>query len=770
MEINEKHLEEHEESSINYFPIILGVLGFAIFPALLLFSLIYVILFKLAKWKPQFNSIILGILLLLSIIISIPFNPYDLSNYYSSYIFLCIYLGILFGWGFILYRAYLLKKNPELTVVRGWAYNFKYKKSPLAKLKKNILKRKLSNGELLSMEAAPMGVLDDKVVLTSSENYDDESVVYRYYEEAFKTTLIFGATGSGKTITMESLMHNDIQAGFPVCCIDFKKGHEFVYFLSKWAKENGREFYHFTSGPVGGYNNPYCSEQASYDPLSTGTATSKADMMLNLRKWDGASDVYKNRTQAVLQSIFFLLEKVDRVKVKSIPWEEGGLAQFVAALQTPNLFDMIEWYKNDLLTRQPSAGDMRRLRELEAFYKDITSGRESILKEQMEGLGILCRNLVMSSYSDWLAKGETSKHIDLTEIVMSPDAPVVLFQFNPLEEPEFAKYMGNIIMADLARASAIKNNSKNKTPFGLYVDEFQTLDPMTVAGLAEKARSAKFFTTLSLQSAEQISKSAEKNGEETLKSFFDTVGNFIVHDGSTLDSSERLSKILGMYNVEVYKATGKRHSGIMSWNLKNSRHNMVNTSVEEQYKVKPKDFMELSSPTSKNGYKSTAYYITKQSADPEFSEYSFAIGRKVHIIPPKEIIEPIPDEFTDNLYISPPQKRKNINKTQTVNTKHQNNNINNNIKLNKTNVDDSIFEDENFKIEEIEQPIKKSTLEDSSVKLLEQSMLSTKDFNSLNKRESLEKPKKKTSWDTIQENKKQLKRKTQPDKKGLPPL
>lgn len=79
--------------------------------------------------------------------------------------------------------------------------------------------------------------------------------------------------------------------------------------MSKWAKENGREFYHFLSGKPGTYKNPYKNEQSTYDPLSTGNATAKADMILNLRTWDTSSEVFKKRTQDVLISLFFLLDR-----------------------------------------------------------------------------------------------------------------------------------------------------------------------------------------------------------------------------------------------------------------------------------------------------------------------------------------------------------------------------------------------------------------------------------------------------------------------------
>ena len=96
----------------------------------------------------------------------------------------------------------------------------------------------------------------------------------------------------------------------------------------------------------------------------------------------------------------------------------------------------------------------------------------------------------MSSYSDWLAAGETPYHINLSELALSDEKPIILFQFNPNEEQEFARYLGNIIMSDLSRASAEKEKRGNKSLFGLYIDECQVLDPNKIATLVEKVRSA----------------------------------------------------------------------------------------------------------------------------------------------------------------------------------------------------------------------------------------------------------------------------------------
>ncbi len=374
-------------------------------------------------------------------------------------------------------------------------------------------------------------------------------------------------------------------------------------------------------------------------------------MMLNLRQWDGASEVYKKRTKDILESIFYLLENVDREKTKQyINWHEGGLSQFVSALQLKNLYALIEQFKIEVTDKEHSGikvsgGDKRRLSALLGLYEELNSPQGKGLLEQINGLVSNCRTLIMSSYGDWLAKGETPYHINLFEFATSEEAPVVLFSFNPQEESDFAKYMGSIILSDLSRTSAYKNAQGNKDLVGVYLDEFQILDPATVADLLEKARSSKMYILLSLQSLEQIVKSSSANGTAVRDSIVDTIQNFIIHKGSGQNTAEELAKIIGQANMKKYVESGQRNSSLFQLNWRNSRNSRVNTQVEPDWIVSPSKFQNLSAPVKENNYTSTAYYITKACAEKEFASMERAVARKVQIIVDEELLQPIPEDF-----------------------------------------------------------------------------------------------------------------------------
>lgn len=790
--------------------IISSIFMFLFAPAIIIGVLIFFVFMRTLKWKPRVTviPIMFAILLLLLLgplesvsSISIDMIKNDSSTLIANYLYLSTILGLLIGYGIILYKAYELKRYPENVYIKGWSYNFKYAPTPLDlwRRKRNI--KSLQEGNEFDYEKAPLGVIDEPVKngdlegTLDNKNSDRASITYRYYTEAMAHTLITGKTGSGKalhidteirckekgwttvgeievgdtiydeagnhtkvkaiyqpmtedhyeltfdngevvkacgdhlwnignvydgntistrdllenysydteytiehkiddipithkilkikrikdepedylcftvdskshlflitrsyipthnTVTMLSLIQNDILAGNPVCVIDFKKSPDLIYFLSKWAKESGREFYHFLSGKPGTYKNPYKSEQSTYDPLSTGNATAKADMILNLRTWDTSSEVFKKRTQDVLISLFFLLDRTPRHLVPGIEWDNGGLAQFVSALDLNNFKRMIELMAIDMEKNQLSPGDIRRYNTLIELYKELSSKTRTDLKAQIVELLSIARTLIVSNYGDWLAKGASNSHIELMNIATDKNAPIVLFSFNQQEEPEFAEYIGSIVMSDLSRVSALKNARGDTTPFGVYIDEFQTLDPATVKDNLEKARSSKMYITLSLQSIDQIVSSAASQGEAMANAILDTCSNFIFHDGSGYDTAEKMSKIIGKTRQYVYKTTSRPNERFFKYRLMSIDKAIVSKDVEEDWLVPPSEFQSLESPVKSNNFKATAYIINKSSDDERFKRSGGALARKIHVVVAKETANGVPDEFKKEIFI-----------------------------------------------------------------------------------------------------------------------
>lgn len=633
-------------------------------PGAIIWGIHFVLLFVYGRLRPSVVSCIIAVELLIllpwvwmqhpltAIKEMFTLGGFDWHSLLNSYLLLCLIGGVIVAWVTILYKAYSFHTNPSLLVMDGWSYNFSYRTTPLEIIRRKLIKKSMQEGRHYGPDESPLGVLEEPPAIQVPEIDDNKKslestkadVVYRSYKEAMRHMIVTGATGSGKTVGMLSMMYNDIQNGYPIVVIDFKKSRDVLYFLSKWAKDFGREFYYFANGDNRDYGNPFYHQKATYDPFSSGEQSSRSDVILSLRQWDTASDVYKGRTESLLNALFFALLTVDHDEVPGIPWNEGGLNQIIAAMDVEVMLQMINSLRRKHSRGELDRTDQKRLRTLMGIYKSLTSKtpESKALHEQLDGIKLLCNKLIMSSYGNWLSKGNSSKHIDLLKASTDKNGPIILFGLSPLEEEEFAKSMGSIILSDLKRAASTKNEMGDETPFGVYIDEFQTIDPNDATDLLEKSRSAKYFCTLASQSLEKIAEASPQSGEATLKSVLDTCGNYLFYAGAQEDSAERMAKILGKTKHIRRKASTKANTHILSASFFNQKQGIVNKEVTDDWVYPPYKFQDLSTPTPENGYKSEAVLITNFSRDDKQTVFG---AQRMQVIAQTEITEGLSEEF-----------------------------------------------------------------------------------------------------------------------------
>lgn len=645
----------------------LGIVGLVLLPSIIIGYLLFFILFRTLHYKNSFNIpvIIIPSIVILSIVfIFIP------DSLVWKYIYVTLIVGPIIGIILCISQSIKLKKHPEIKLQIGPYYNFKYNENIFDKLKRDKLKEELSEGELNSSEAIPLGMLIEPVELQNEKQYDNIEPVYMYYDDAYKGTFVSGTTGSGKSVTLLQMMENTAQVGYPLIVIDFKKGQNISYHLSRMAKKYNRKFYHFVNGTSTGELAQY---QSSYDPLAA--KEGQTDLILGMRTWDAASEVYKNRQISLLQCIFFLLNNLNEKDVPNFPWNEGGISQFVAALQIPNLFDLIQAYARKIDKTNPDRNMELKLQSLQEVYNDLIAPK-SILKEQLDGLSVTMKNLTMSSYSSSLYKGSHGdNHIDLSKMCMDEDGPIILFQFSPNAEPEFAKYMGSIIVSDIKRAFGHKEVLDNKLPCGIFMDEFQTIDIDLIADIVAKVRSAKGFPVLSSQSILQLAANADSNASYKIDAFVEVINNFIVHNGASDNEAERFSKILGKTSKVSYKITEDNSSGLFKKNKQ-----MINKSESLEYRLEPNKLQKIAAPTEANNYRAECYLIQKSTNESQFAKLGYGVARKVFLIPNKDVLSKVPESFKKSVSSDNTKKVKNNTNILTKNNV-QENDIDNNFKI-----------------------------------------------------------------------------------------
>lgn len=643
------------------------------FPAMLLGYIWNIIFFAKLRWKPYltYTTMLLGILFT-SILLWL-IKP---ANLIVLYMTICVVISFLVTIILVFIKDKTMKRFPHIIQQDGWAKNFKYSPTIFEKKEKAHMRELLKSGACYQDDKAPIGILDAKVPISVDESgeikyLNKNAIVYRYDKEANAHTLITGASGSGKSVNMYNMVKNDIISEKPVVVVDFKNGIEWVYFLSKWAKEHNRPFLHFVSGRPGSYKNEFCEKPASYDPLGYGDVSEKMNMVVNLREWDTASNVYKGRTQTLVTNIFNMLELFERTGNKHmvedlVDWKAGGIKQFLSTLSISTLKEMIErtsdMYKGWQLSGvKISQGDLTTLKTLQDFYKDLNDrDYYKTTLEQLTGLRNMMIILLNSSYGDWLeTTDQTDNHINLKEIGLrmgeyKNNPPIVLFSLSPSRDGDFAKMMGSIIMNDLSRLSDAKQNFKLEDYIGIYLDEFQTLNAKDLANILEKSRGAGFCVTLSCQSIEQII-SGSGGTSADLDALLGTINNFIIHAGAVESTANILSNLIGSASIRVWN-TVQRRGGLLKTLLPSDIAMIFSPPINETYTMKdrpiisPSEFQSLS--TAKNtqpdgSVKVTAYFITKSCADPLFSKAQRHLARKTEVIVNDELLQGVSKKFQD---------------------------------------------------------------------------------------------------------------------------
>lgn len=643
-----------DRSSDMAFTLIKIIVGAVVLPAVVYGSIFYYVLLRKLKQRLSVTLIIsaLSILILYGVWTLDPVGETFIGTFESfshlkenwkdlipGFIVIQLALGTLFGLLIIAVSIYQMKANPHRLKIEGnWMYQFVFNRTPWEYFMRKKKIKALKEGELSDEKRSPIGL---------DENDKRDTVAYRYVEESVQHTIITGAAGSGKTVTELSLMLSDIKMGRSFTVIDFKKSPEFSSKLAAWCKKYDRNFYHFVNGKKEKYNVPNSLGQCAYDPLATASPTARADMILGMREYDQASEVYKNYMVQLLQVIFNALDQADRKKYKEslgetildakeksshsnkvprIQWDNGGIYQLASVISSKTTLDNLA----DACIGTPIEDDIREVAESFGATKGLGNALNE-LRGQM-------RTITASEYGKWLKTGgDEERSINLTEL-MKEEGNVILFSINSDTEPAFAKYVGTLIFADLNSVSTNLRESGSKDVRSIYVDEFQAVHPTTVKSLLEKARESRLAVTLAQQSLDQVSSSVDKNGESYLNAILDTCSNFIVHAGSTERSATRMSQIIGKDRVTKYTQSNTNDSFLFSFNFFNRRKQVIQTSREEIPIAPPRMFMDLSMPSPENNFRTTAVLVNKNSFDPLFKGQPGGKAREVWMIPDDQVI------------------------------------------------------------------------------------------------------------------------------------
>ena len=578
---------------------------------------------------------------------------------------LSLMLGIVAGVAAIGNQVYLIKRNPHFTKIPDrWTYNFKYAPTPLERFRRKRLEDSLKAGTVPSSpRSIPLGI----------EEETGDLIVRSEEESVIGGTLVTGKPGSGKTITMMTCVENDIKHKVPIVFLDFKRDNELASKLATFCKQANVDFRHFDGGTPGEYSVVNSPGQSYYDPLAIATRSSRVEMILNMREYDAASDHYKGLMKGILEMLFRAFTVADRTKTMSATFVEASTGNSIEdlskyaqqrGLSKSDVNEMI--LKGEIVRKMKSdldweAGDIYLLRSVlrgnnfeklasacsheEYFHAEMIAFWNKVLQrgtdQQKQWLALenQIATLINSESGQWLKLSGTERDINIYDLTSANNGGVILFSMSSEAEKDFSKFFGSLIFSDLNNVSAKRRENMVTTPLHVYADEFQAVPPSSVRGLLEKARGSKISVMLSCQSLEQISDAAGSNGETVLKAILDTCSNFIVHQGSVQATAERYAGIFGKDKMPDYSAEtlSVNFIGEIFNNIRRKRNMEVHTRTITDWVIQPSVFMSLTSPTSENGWKSTAVIVNKTVTDKKYAHHKGALARVVQVIPPESV-------------------------------------------------------------------------------------------------------------------------------------
>lgn len=267
-------------------------------------------------------------------------------------------------------------------------------------------------------------------------------------KDRVRHTHIVGATGSGKTVLLESLIYEDIRQGRGALIIDPKGDREFYDRIKKFTIEIGRESdLHLLSAV-------HRSESARWNPCRLGTSSEIQSKLLNCSTF--SEPFYAKVCESTLLAAV------------------NGAVQESAHFHLPQLLTRLKDEKSE---------------HVQGLYSDLLNLIDSEWKE------VLCAGVPES----------TTREISLLDVIRKNE---ILFVDLPTEGKSVQSgKIGKLLLQEIMLVSGLRKTFpllRSRTPFSVYVDEFDAFATESFATFQNKARSSNFMIHLAHQTLSDL--------------------------------------------------------------------------------------------------------------------------------------------------------------------------------------------------------------------------------------------------------------------------
>ena len=318
-------------------------------------------------------------------------------------------------------------------------------------------------------------------------------------------TLVAGATGSGKTVTMALMALAAIRRGFGVVVVDPKPDDFLLGLLRDAAAETGRRLVVWE--PDGG---------SVYNPYEVGTDTEIADKILSTETF--TEPHYQRLAQRYLGHVVRSLRAASMTV---------SLASVHEHMQPGRL---------SALARQlPDDGRSEFL----DYVETLTAQQERDLAGTRDRLAILAE----SDVRDWLDPRTAAERIDQRGSL--EDGDVVLFRLDADRRPLATGMLAPAVIQDLVAISADRQHG-DRRPRLVLIDEFSAIAAKEVARLFSRAPGAQLSVVLGTQELADLEAVLGAGSSGGIRDR--VLGNldvFVSHRQVVPDSAELVAAIAG---------------------------------------------------------------------------------------------------------------------------------------------------------------------------------------------------------------------------------
>lgn len=348
------------------------------------------------------------------------------------------------------------------------------------------------------------------------------------------------------TTTLMLMARDAIKQGHGFLMIDVKGGPDVPEFIKAYADRYDRKMFHWSMhDSYLKYNGP-AECPAFYDPITRGDPSRRKDLILSLRQWDTASDVYKNATAAYLQTLFNVIR----------------LAPADSDIDT--LSDVISLMQNSqaLMTRLDTVPHDKRNEDFARTRQAVLGMIQENNKVQKDAIKTTQQTLQVFSQSiagPWLGKDpKGDENINLWDIANRGD--VAVFSLDSSNYPELSQNIANLIIQDLKTASSEFRSSPPGNTLDVFIDEFSAIESDNLVQLVNKCRDANIPVVFSTQTIADM-----KNVSDTFAEQLNgIISSFIVHRVNSDTEAKTYAGIFGsedkaeiMQEVEHTSGLGK---------------------------------------------------------------------------------------------------------------------------------------------------------------------------------------------------------------------